>query len=99
MQPDVTQPFAIMGWCRYVIKAPIMNGYRHSGKFVRQELRKGEVVRGNEHFVPTAMKLREKSSKSVTMNATCRARGVCQTSSHIFTPETNEDTEDVKLHS
>jgi hypothetical protein len=46
-----------MGWCRYVIKAPIMNGYRHSGKLVRQELRKGEVVRGNEHFVPTAMKL------------------------------------------
>jgi hypothetical protein len=65
-----------MGWCRYVIKAPIMNGYRHSGKLVRQELRKGEVVRGNEHFVPTAMKLREKSTKSVTMNATCRARGL-----------------------
>ena len=74
MKPNITQPFAVVR-SDYILEPPIMYGNRHCGKFMGQELGQGEVVRRNEHLMPTAMKFREKGIECVAMSATKWQRG------------------------
>ncbi len=69
MQPNIAQPFAVVGRRGHIFETPVVNRHGYGGKLVGQELGQGEVVRRNEHLVPAAMKLGKKGMKCVAMSA------------------------------